>query len=356
MSAAGDALAPASYVPVTASVTSGGSNSAVVFGHYPPPVTGERLCTLHLIRSLEDLGYPTAARQKKDGFGRKSGSAIWLILGSRFGGFLRDCLIGRIQAFGEAPVLVYIHNASWKRIAKLGRAAHAIFGSKARFVVLTEAIASALRATGVSACVLRNTVTATELQGLRIEQPAKRLLWVSAVTAEKGFLLAYEACLARRTQDPEWVFDVYGKGLEGTQFPQARFHGVVQGDEKRDAFAAGGIFVLPSRYKNETQPLCLLEAMSIGMPVVSTAIGGIAEIIGAGQDASGVCLPADATAKDLSVAIEQVCVRYRQFGGSGLARFERLFSHTAFAEGLAAIMRETGVTKEEVLQSTPAGS
>lgn len=55
------------------------------------------------------------------------------------------------------------------------------------------------------------------------------------------------------------------------------FLGWVSGDAKRDLLASADIFVLPS-YK-EGLPVSLLEAMSYGVPVISTTVGSIPELI-----------------------------------------------------------------------------
>ena len=95
--------------------------------------------------------------------------------------------------------------------------------------------------------------------------------------------------------------------------------------------------LLPSRYINETQPLCLLEAMSVGLPVVASRIGGIPEIVGEGASAAGVCLQAP-TADTLSDAVQAVHAQSEHNAAMARARYEALFSPQAFDRGLAAIM------------------
>lgn len=55
------------------------------------------------------------------------------------------------------------------------------------------------------------------------------------------------------------------------------------GAEKYAALAASRVFVLPTFYSNECFPLSILEAMSVGLPVVSTKEGAIAEIVEHGK-------------------------------------------------------------------------
>lgn len=312
-----------------------------VYGHYPPPVTGERLCTLHLIDRLRSKGMSVDALTKRDGLSAVSRHRnAWIILGSERVGFLRDCIIALRQSRLKR-LYVYIHNSSWRRLVRFAGLLRPLFGPRTVLIVLTEEIASRLRSAGWDARVLRNTVTARELEGLRADAAVKRLIWMAAVTAEKGFPLAYAAFLRLREKDARWIFDVYGTGMETAAFSKARFHGVVQGDGKRTAFAQGGILILPSNYINETQPLCLLEALSVGLPVVASRVGGIPEIVGEGANAAGVCvypIAGDAIAS----AIETVSNRAAIYGAAARARFEQLFSPEAFDRSLHEITEEEG--------------
>lgn len=60
-----------------------------------------------------------------------------------------------------------------------------------------------------------------------------------------------------------------------------RFTGVLEGDELIKELATGDFLVLSSNY--ETQGVVLLEAFACGLPVVSTNVGGIPEIVNEGN-------------------------------------------------------------------------
>lgn len=57
-----------------------------------------------------------------------------------------------------------------------------------------------------------------------------------------------------------------------------KFEGWVSGRKKEDLLNWADIFILPSH--NEGLPISILEAMSYGMPIISTGVGGIPEIVG----------------------------------------------------------------------------
>lgn len=56
-----------------------------------------------------------------------------------------------------------------------------------------------------------------------------------------------------------------------------KFEGWVGGEKKLELFNWADIFILPSF--NEGLPISILEAMSYGMPIISTPVGGIPEVL-----------------------------------------------------------------------------
>jgi glycosyltransferase involved in cell wall biosynthesis len=56
-----------------------------------------------------------------------------------------------------------------------------------------------------------------------------------------------------------------------------KFEGWVSGEKKKELLASCDVYILPSY--NEGLPISILEAMSYGMPIISTNVGGIPEIV-----------------------------------------------------------------------------
>lgn len=67
-------------------------------------------------------------------------------------------------------------------------------------------------------------------------------------------------------------------GVEG----YVEFRGWVSGDDKVELYREADVFVLPSY--NEGLPMAVLEAMSASLPVISTNVGGIPEVIVGGVE------------------------------------------------------------------------
>jgi glycosyltransferase involved in cell wall biosynthesis len=123
--------------------------------------------------------------------------------------------------------------------------------------------------------------------------PAERpvMLFVGRVAFEKniGFLLEVTAKLRECIPDILFVIAGEGPAEKGLQAQvkrnglenNVRFVGYLSRDGSLQAcYKAADVFVFASR--TETQGLVLLEAMACGTPVISTAVLGTKDIIGAG--------------------------------------------------------------------------
>ncbi len=64
---------------------------------------------------------------------------------------------------------------------------------------------------------------------------------------------------------------IESKGLENV----VHYHGVVKGQEKSRLLSDSHIFVLPTYYAWEGQPISILESLSFGLPIISTPYRGI---------------------------------------------------------------------------------
>jgi len=98
-------------------------------------------------------------------------------------------------------------------------------------------------------------------------------------------------------------------------------------------------FVLPSLY-GEGMPMVILEAMSVGLPVVSTRVEGIPEVVRDGQD--GLLVNPD-NVDELSEAIGRLLsgeADGEALGDSGWKRQFEVFSDLSMARGVAGIYSE----------------
>jgi len=139
------------------------------------------------------------------------------------------------------------------------------------------------------------------------------LLFVGHLTEAKGVLDLLQA-VALLPQEPGWFLHVVGGGSDiATRAKatalicdhglsaQVRMHGRVTGEQLHDLYRQADIFVLPSYW--EGYGIVFLEAMSFGLPVVSTDAGAIPEVVLHGQ--SGLLVEAG-NIQDLSAAMSSL--------------------------------------------------
>ena len=116
---------------------------------------------------------------------------------------------------------------------------------------------------------------------------AVELLCVGRLSPAKGQILLVEACALLRDAGLDFSLTMVGDGPDRARIEQAiarlrlsaqiRLTGSLNQEEVRAHFARADIFVLPSLA--EGIPVVLMEAMSSGVPCVSTPVNGIPELI-----------------------------------------------------------------------------
>ena len=116
-----------------------------------------------------------------------------------------------------------------------------------------------------------------------------RILFVGRLSPEKNVPLLLRA--AAGLERPGWHIEVIGSGVQEGQIRslaerlglsrRITFRGDVPHAQVLDAMRMADILVLPSWH--ESQGRVLLEAMSVGLPVIATAVGGVPELLGFGR-------------------------------------------------------------------------
>lgn len=176
------------------------------------------------------------------------------------------------------------------------------------------------------------------------------ILFLSNMMKEKGVVILLEACkiLRDRGLDFECHFvgswsDITGpmfdKFLQQLELREIAFaHGPKYGEEKAPYFERADVFAFPTFYHNEAFPLVNLEAMSYSLPVISTAEGGIPDMIVDGEN--GFLIPS----RNASLLADRIEVLAKspetsaKFGVAGRRRFENLYSSKEFERNFREIL------------------
>lgn len=139
-----------------------------------------------------------------------------------------------------------------------------------------------------------------------------RLVCVAGLRGFKGHRYLLEAIAILAGRNVRVACDLVGDGplrqeLTATAGPEVEFHGALPVDEALDIVRRGTIFVMPSIEladgRRDGIPVALMEAMALGIPVISTTVSGIPELVIDGS--TGLLVPPQDAAA-LAHAIESL--------------------------------------------------
>lgn len=343
-----------------------------VVSQLPPPVHGVTVVTRALLDVLREAGSDVRLVDRRfsrtvaevgrfrirkiislvgfwfrflgDVVGRRP-DAVVLFGTNRAFSFLADLGIVMIATVLRLPVVNYVHSVGYRALAArrgFGRLVSFSLGRSALTVCLGPTLITDV-SPWVRQGAIRTIYNATERGQSPSRRDDSRLLFMSNLIAEKGvndFLdLAVELCQRR----PELLCELAGAVVEPEVHAQqvarltalglerrVRFLGVVTGDAKRQALALATALIFPSRYPLEAQPLTIIEAMSVGMPVVAFDTGGIRDVVA--HEQTGLLVESGnvhALIAQTDELLESPALR-ASLGQGAVERFDRLHSLESF--------------------------
>ncbi|MCW2764495.1 MAG: hypothetical protein JWO11_454 [Nocardioides sp.] len=165
------------------------------------------------------------------------------------------------------------------------------------FVAPSRFLAQQVTAGGIPGDRVRVLPNFTELDVV-FGAPVRRGAVVAGrLSPEKGIDTLIRA-IAGLDLPPGVLLDVAGDGperpaleaLAAAEAPgRVRFHGRLGRPELQELVGEAAVCVVPSRW-HENQPLAVLEAFALGVPVVATNLGGLPELV---DDTTGWVVPPD---------------------------------------------------------------
>ena len=160
---------------------------------------------------------------------------------------------------------------------------------------------------------VRNTICLPEDYDAFSEKPHTfhgRLLFVGRLSRDKGVA---GICEAAKDMEKEGItLTVVGDGEEGENLRRyeggnVHFAGAVPPERVRDFMAQADILVMNSAF--EGVPMTILEALSSGLPVVTTEVGGIGDAVAFGKDAEKT----DGTVPSIEAAVRKIAGNYAAY-------------------------------------------
>ncbi len=366
----------------------------LVVGQLPPPVHGTTVMAERLLQCFSGIGvaYIFVERRFSDHIGEVGHFHLWklpravgfflrlarvaavergasfcvLFLGCSPGSFtLEACAALLLKRLGHR-VVPYIHGLGFPALAASGRfyalLVKAVLASAERVVVLGQVgvrdVKYWVRPERIRIVPNTTEPICSSVWGpieQRRDPERLRCLYLSTLEPTKGALEFVQAAdrVARYAENVDFVLagqatsDEYLRRIEAFVSERGlssrvEILGPVYGKEKQVLLSSADLFVFPTNYRYENQPLVVLEAMRHGLPVISTRRGCIPEQVEEGV--SGLLV--DSGRPDLlAEAILSLCVdggARRRMGEAGRSRFERVFSPAIFERRWREIVEELG--------------
>jgi glycosyltransferase involved in cell wall biosynthesis len=236
--------------------------------------------------------------------------------------YLSSLVAAKLAKHSGKPLVVTQHNtfieydSIWDNVERLNdlTVGKSVLKAADRIIAVSDATKRYVLSLGANpqkTCVLRNGVDidrfkpssaarAAVRRKLGIPDDATVILTVRRLVYKNGIDTLLESAEISVKQNPKLVFLAVGTGPDResvqTRIRQLglansfRLAGFVSDADLPAFYNAADLFVLPSK-SGEGLPLVALEAMSTGLPVVATNVGGIREVM---REGYGMLVPADA--------------------------------------------------------------
>jgi glycosyltransferase involved in cell wall biosynthesis len=232
--------------------------------------------------------------------------------------FWRKSVFMALAQLVRWPVVLHLHGGGIERFyaQECGAARKAIvrhFLARADCVaVVSERWAAWVRSVAPEARVARIANPVACPSSVPLVRDGARIAFVAQCARGKGIFDLLEAIAQLRRDIPAVELACAGDGDLAAVRHRARELGIganvrltgwIDARQRDDLLAQSSVFVLPSHA--EGVPVSLLEAMAAGCPVVATAVGGIPDVIGDGENGLLVA-PGDPAA--LAAALRRLLV------------------------------------------------
>lgn len=265
---------------------------------------------------------------------------------SMYGSFWRKALLASTARLFGVPVLLHLHGSKTEAFYRglppfAQRLVQRQLATAERVLVLSDSWARFVREVAPEAqvVVLPNYVDvpvvrkhAGSEESVDETRPT-RLLFLGLIGQRKGVYELIEGFAAAAKHNPRLRLCIAGNGEEQKARTRAQelgvadnveFAGWIDAKRRNALLAQADIFLLPSH--NEGLPMSVLEAMAWGVPVITTPVGGIPELIEHGTNG---LLVEVGNIKAIQAAIEQLALDGRlreKIGHAGRETVRQRFS------------------------------
>lgn len=324
----------------------------IFIGPFPKPVHGQSLATQSMFDFFLNAGF-SLKKVDVSSTGLKKifvhlyacfviffsvKTSIYISLNSNKGLILNILLILVARLRGGK---LYLHYHAYDHIRRKSKVLYwltKLAGKNTCHIVLGETMARDLRQCAdfeLDTCIVNNS----KLIHLNSSLEKQRISFIkighlSNLTQEKGLTHTIDTAIYLKDFFP---IQLYLAGPTTSEYVQKeisrakdvlgenlKYLGPLYGKAKDKFYSEIDYFIFPSQYKNEAEPLVVLEALSAGVPVIASRIGCIADDIGA---TGGISLNVNESfkfnVKEYLIHVEQD-ITYSQASINAKNRFQEL--------------------------------
>lgn len=274
-------------------------------------------------------------------FQSKNKQVYYLLSMTKFG-IIRDFLILLPSLVLRKKIFLHLHGSTiiatynssgiYRLFFKL------IFRSKTQFIALgkkhQEHLTSNLKFLGNRIQYINNTIIEhEEITKIKCKAKKLKLLYISNLHSKKGILELLE--VVKRSDNLELniagaYFDIteeqfLNKINDEKLVGKVNYVSFANEELKKKLFTSSDVFVLPSKL-NEGSPISIIEAISYGLPVISTNVGNIPEMI---KDC-GILIEQDYSIETLAQAIHYAGDQIELYSENALKNYKLNYSNATF--------------------------
>lgn len=237
----------------------------------------------------------------------------YLTIAQSFFGSIRDlAILSTIyrKKTKNAKVIIHLHGGGFKLYFEstnkfMKKSIKKTFSKVDKAIVLSsslrsmfDSIVSEEKICIVENCVdnlvYPNSVTIENKIKEIVEKKTINVIFLSNMILSKGYFDILKAANILNEINDSNIFQFYFAGAFPSEEEKKDFYqyidkkqlkskvkhlGTVEGEKKNDFLKQGDIFVLPTYFPPEGQPISILEAMAYAMPIITTSHGGISDVI-----------------------------------------------------------------------------
>ena len=224
--------------------------------------------------------------------------------------FVVEDIASRIAQHFDCPMIMYLHGGAMPEFMESFPRWSSRVLKRADFLIApSEFLVRALSQHGLQARIIPNVIELEAYPFRKRSQLRPRLFWMRSFHSIYNPEMALRVLARLRMKFPDATLVMAGqdKGLLGAMKRLARelgveealrFPGFLDPAAKVCEYAAADIFINTNRIDN--MPVAVLEAGAMGLPIVSTKVGGITDLLTDGQ--TGLIVP-DGDAEAMAQAI-----------------------------------------------------